>query len=74
MTDLMTKALAAVRNWSDERQQEAAEILLALDQLGAGAYRASDEELRAVDEALAQIEDGTYAEAEVEATYARFRA
>jgi len=58
MTDLMEKALAAVGTWSTEQQNEAAEILLALDRLGAGSYHASDAELSAVDEALAQVQRG----------------
>lgn len=74
MTDLMEKALATVRGWPASQQDEAAEILLALDRLGAGSYRASDDELQAIDEALAEIEAGLYAtDAEVEAAYARFR-
>jgi predicted transcriptional regulator len=74
MTHLMEKALAAVRRWPASRQDEAAEMLLALDRLGPEAYRASDAELRAVDEALAQAERGEFAsEAEVEAAFARFR-
>ena len=74
MTDLMEKALATVRSWPDEQQDEAAQILLALGRLGSGMYHASDDELRAVDEALAQIEGGAYvSEAEIEAAYARFR-
>ena len=74
MTDLLEKALASVRSWPARQQREAAEILLALDRLGAEPYRASDEELRAVDEALAQSEAGEYAtDAEVEAAYSRFR-
>lgn len=73
MTDLMEKALASVRSWPARQQEEAAEILLALDRLGAEPYHASDEELRAVDEALAQIEAGQYAtDAEVEAAFSRF--
>jgi hypothetical protein len=63
MTDLMERALATVRGWPAELQDEAAEILLALDRLGAEPYRVSDSELRAVDEAMA----------EVEAAFARFR-
>jgi hypothetical protein len=67
MTDLMEKALAAIGRW------EAAEMLLALDRLGE-AYVASDDELAAVDEALAQAGRGEFAtEAEVEAAFARFR-
>jgi hypothetical protein len=74
MTDLMEKALATVRSWPDEQQDEAAQILLALGQLGPEGYRVSEDELRAVDEALAQIESGAHAsEAEIEAAYARFR-
>lgn len=74
MTDLMEKALAMIQSWSAEQQNEAAEILLALDRLGVGSYRASDAELQAVDDAMAQLDRGELAtEAEVEAAYARFR-
>ena len=74
MTDLMERALATVRGWPAEQQDEAAEILLALDRLGAEPYRASDSELRAIDEAMAQLERGELAtETEVEAAFARFR-
>ena len=74
MTELMEKALASVRSWPAEQQDEAAEILLALGRLGTGSFQASDAELRAVDEAMAQVERGEYAtEAEVEAALARFR-
>jgi hypothetical protein len=74
MTDLMDKAIASVRSWPARQQDEAAEILLALDRLGADAYVASDDELRAIDEALAQVEAGEYAtDAEIEAAYSRFR-
>ena len=34
MTELMEKALAAVGRWPASRQDEAAEMLLALDRLG----------------------------------------
>ncbi len=74
MTDLMEKALATVRTWPAEQQDEAAEMLLALGRLGPKSYWASDAELQAVDEALAQLEAGKFAtEAEVEAAFARFR-
>jgi predicted transcriptional regulator len=73
MTDLMEKALAAVGRWPMQRQNEAAEMLLALDRLGE-AYVASDDELAAIDEALAQTGRGEFAtEAEVEAAFARFQ-
>jgi predicted transcriptional regulator len=74
MTDLMQKALAAVRKWADARQDEAAELLLAIDRLGPDAYRASPEELAAIDAALAEVARGELASEEhVEAAFARFR-
>jgi predicted transcriptional regulator len=73
MTDLMEKALAAIGRWPTARQDEAAEMLLALDRLGEN-YVASEDELAAIDEALAQARRGEFAtEAEVEAAFARFR-
>jgi hypothetical protein len=73
MTDLMEKALAAVCRWPTARQDEAAEMLLALDRLGEN-YVASEDELAAIDEALAQARRGEFAtEAEIEAAFARFR-
>ncbi len=74
MTDLMEKALAAIRKWPAERQDEAAQMLLALDRLGPGAYRASPDELQAIDEGLDQLRRGDFAsDAEIEAAFARFR-
>jgi hypothetical protein len=73
MTDLMEKALAAVGRWPESRQEEAAEMLLALDRLGS-TYTASAAELAAVDEALAQVRRSEFAaDAEVEAAFQRFR-
>jgi hypothetical protein len=74
MTDLMDKAIASVRSWPARQQDEAAELLLALDRLGGDAYVASDDELLAIDEALAQVEADDYAtDAEIEAAYSGFR-
>ena len=73
MTDLMQKALEAVRNWPGERQDEAAALLLAMDRLGSDAYRASPEELAAIDAGLAEAARGDLAsDEEVEAAFARF--
>jgi hypothetical protein len=70
----MEKALEVISNWPEVRQDEAAELLLALDRLGQAPYRASEDELRAIDEGLRQAESGERAtEAEVEAAFARFR-
>jgi hypothetical protein len=64
----MEKALEAVRGWPKDRQDETAGLL------GPEAYRASAEELRAIDEALEQVARGERATAdEVKAAYARFR-
>lgn len=74
MSDLLERALAVVRRWPAARQDEAAELLLALDRLGADHHVASEDELAAVDEALAQAERGEFAtDAQVEEAYARFR-
>jgi predicted transcriptional regulator len=73
MTDLMERALAAIGRWPASRQNEAAEMLLALDRLGA-TYDATPDELAAIDEALAQAERGEFAnDADVEAAFRRFR-
>ncbi len=74
MTKLMEKALEAVRDWPQDRQDEAAALLLALDRLGAAPYRATPEELAAIDEALQQVQRGERATlAQVEQAFARFR-
>lgn len=74
MTKLMEKALEAVRDWPQDRQDEAAALLLALDCLGAAPYRATPEELAAIDEALQQVQRGERATlAQVEQAFARFR-
>jgi hypothetical protein len=74
MTTLLEKALERLRAWPQERQDEAAELLLALDRLGPGPYQPSAEELAAIDEALEQVERGEQASpAEVDAAFARFR-
>ena len=73
MTDLMQKALEAIRNWPVERQDDAAGLLLAMDRLGPGKYLASADELKATDEALADVRKGKFAsDADVTAAFARF--
>ncbi len=75
MIDLLEKALERARDWSPARQAEAAELLLALDELGQEPITLTDDELAAIDEALAQVDRGETADpAEVEAVFARFRA
>jgi hypothetical protein len=74
MTDLMERALAAVSRWPAGRQDEAAELLLALDRLGSADYVASESELAAIDEALVHVQRGEFATPEqVGKAFARFR-
>jgi hypothetical protein len=70
----MEKALERLRAWPAERQDEAAELILALDRLGPGPYEATEDELAAIDEALDEVKRGALASDEVvEAAFARFR-
>ena len=72
--DLMHKALDRVRSWPDARQEEAAELLLALDALGDDPVEVDDETLAAIDEALAQSARGEFAvPRDVDVIFARFR-
>ncbi len=74
MTELMQKALAAIRNWPVERQDDAAGLLLAMDRLGPGSLKASDDELLAIDEALEQLSRGEFAsQSQVDVAFAKFR-
>ena len=72
----MTKAqvktvLDRVAKWPQEQQQELVEVVLEIEaELAAGSYRATSDELQAIDEGLA----GEAASAEeVKAAFASFR-
>lgn len=74
----MHSNLAAViermKDWPEERQAEAAELLLALDELGPEPVDVDDATLAAIDDALAQVQRGELADTkEVEAMFARYR-
>jgi predicted transcriptional regulator len=74
MTDLMDKALERVRAWPTTRQNEAAELLLALDEMGPDPVDVDAETLAAIDEGLADIDAGRLADpAAIEAIFVRFR-
>jgi hypothetical protein len=63
--------LDRVPSWPQERQQELAELALEIEaELAGGAYRATAEELSAIDEGLA---DEVASDAEVAAAFASFR-
>ena len=72
----MTKAqvktvLDRVAKWPEERQQELVEVVLEIEaELAAGAYRATSDELQAIDEGL--VDEAASAE-DVKAAFASFR-
>ncbi len=69
MTKLLEHALAKVRLWPRERQDEAAEILLTMGEEG-GVYVLSDEERAAIDEARQEVErNGVASEKDVAAMW-----
>ena len=66
--------LDRVRTWPEERQEDAARILLAMEGEEGGLYRLSDEERGEVRAALAEIERGEVAsDEEVAAVFTRHR-
>jgi hypothetical protein len=72
MTDDQVKAvLERISRWPPERQQELAELALEIEAEIVGTpYHASVDELRAIDEGLA---DGPTSEEDVKAVFAKFR-
>ncbi|HXQ68162.1 MAG TPA: hypothetical protein VN980_16440 [Alphaproteobacteria bacterium] len=64
-----------VETWPEEAQEQLAELALEIDaELARDVYQASQEELRAIDEALDEIDQGEVAsEEEVAAVFAKFR-
>jgi len=66
--------LDRVRTWPSARQEDAAQVLLAMEAQDATPYRLSDEERADIEAALQEIErDEVASEAEVAAVFARDR-
>jgi len=66
--------LDRVRTWPEERQEDAARVLLAMESEENGVYRLSDEERAEIRTALAEIERGEVAsDEEVAAVFNRYR-
>jgi len=66
----LKSVLDRVANWPDERQQELAEIALAIEaEMSNRPYQATSDELQAIDEGLA---GGTASEEEINTAYAKF--
>jgi predicted transcriptional regulator len=66
--------LERVKTWPKERQEEAAELLLAVEALGPGVYMLSEEERPGVERGLRDADAGKFAaDEEVEALFKRHR-
>ena len=72
--DLLDKTLDRLRDWPQSRRDDAAELLLALDELGQEPVPVDGDTLTAIDEAIAQIARGEKADKrEVDALFSRYR-
>ncbi len=66
--------LERVRSWPPERQEDAAQMLLAMEAEGVAPYELSEEERLDLEEGLREVERGEIAsDEEVKAFFARFR-
>jgi hypothetical protein len=71
---MLKNVLARAERWSEHDQEELAQAALEIEARRHGLYRASAEELKAIDEALAAVDRGELAsDAEVEAVLAKYR-
>jgi predicted transcriptional regulator len=63
-----------VRTWPVERQEDAAEMLLMMEEQGVAPYELSEEERVEIEAALAEADRGEFAtDEEVEAVFNRYR-
>lgn len=70
----LKKMLARAEGWSEQDQEELAQVALEIEARRHGVYHASPEELKAIDEALAAVARGEIAsDQEVEAVFAKYR-
>ena len=74
MTTTAKQLLERVASWPDEDIARLEEAAREIEALRSGEYRATEDELRAIDEAIAELDRGEVAsEAQVRAAYAKFR-
>jgi hypothetical protein len=74
MTINLKNVLARAETWSEQDQEELAQVALEIEARRHGVYRATPEELRALDEAMAAVRRGEIAsDEEVEAAFAKYR-
>ena len=70
----LRRVLARAERWSEDEQEELAQVALEIEARRHGLYSATPDELAAIDEALSAVERGEIAsEAELEAVFARYR-
>jgi hypothetical protein len=64
--------LDRVRTWPEERQEDAARMLLALEENGSGVYRLDDDERADIEAAIREDDQGRIAsDKDVEAVFSR---
>jgi len=74
MTINLKNVLARAETWSEQDQEELAQVALEIEARRHGFYHASPDELKAIDEALAAVARGEIAsDEEVEAVFAKYR-
>jgi hypothetical protein len=75
MIKKLKELIQRAEHWPEPAQEELAQLGEEIEkELRGGEYEATHEELRAIDEAIAEIERGDVAtEAEVRAAFAKFR-
>lgn len=74
MTINLRKVLTRAETWSEQDQEELAQVALEIEARRHGLYHATPEELKAIDEALAEVARGEIAsDEEVEAVFAKYR-
>jgi predicted transcriptional regulator len=72
--DEIEQVFERVRTWSMERQEEAAAMLLVLEEQGTEPYELTEEERADIEAALEEVERGDLAtDDEVQAVFNRYR-
>ena len=59
MTKLLRDVIERVQQWPDERQDQAARLLLDLEAQQANSYRLTPEQVKEVDDIRKRLRDGT---------------
>ncbi len=74
MTETAKQLLERVASWPDEDIEKLEQAAREIEAWRSGEYRATEDELRAIDEAIAELDRGEVAsETQVKAAFAKFR-